>query len=310
MKTTTRKSTPPYHNSVFNLQRRKRFRGSHRRLRVRERIWWVFASHDVATSRIARVVVIFFGFFIQREGEGDGCHSIPRWPRKETSRKRARTLADKPCVEHTPFEKFNRAGVDAANDIAWCSYYGLQWRFRGPNLTFFFSSGVDWRLRGAGAPFFRFEKNFEFESLNSLFFSFLKESAFFFAKRVTKANVATKHPPKQWSTPTEITSICTSRESARGRTAWSRAKITRRFKWTSGIWVRTGRTRATIRLLPFRVTWETRYVVVECSYGCNSIRGTLCRGCFWSRAIASGWIPRDFAFDFSEETNPTLCAFF
>ena len=130
MKTTTRKSTPPYHNSVFNLQRRKRFRGSHRRLRVRERIWWVFASHDVATSRIARVVVIFFGFFIQREGEGDGCHSIPRWPRKETSRKRARTLADKPCVEHTPFEKFNRAGVDAANDITWCSYYGLQWRFR------------------------------------------------------------------------------------------------------------------------------------------------------------------------------------
>lgn len=186
MKTTTRKSTPPYHNSVFNLQRRKRFRGSHRRLRVRERIWWVFASHDVATSRIARVVVIFFGFFIQREGEGDGCHSIPRWPRKETSRKRARTLADKPCVEHTPFEKFNRAGVDAANDIAWCSYYGLQWRFRGPNLTFFFSSGVDWRLRGAGAPFFRFEKNFEFESLNSLFFSFLKESAFFFLRNASQ----------------------------------------------------------------------------------------------------------------------------
>ena len=164
MKTTTRKSTPPYHNSVFNLQRRKRFRGSHRRLRVHERIWWVFASHDVATSRIARVVVIFFGFFIQREGEGDGCHSIPRWPRKETSRKRARTLADKPCVEHTPFEKFNRAGVDAANDIAWCSYYGLQWRFRGPNLTFFFRpASNDLIIAGGGAPFFRFEKNVDFE---------------------------------------------------------------------------------------------------------------------------------------------------
>jgi hypothetical protein len=30
-------------------------------------------------------------------------------------------------VEHTLFEKFNRAGVDVANDIiSGCSYYGLK----------------------------------------------------------------------------------------------------------------------------------------------------------------------------------------
>lgn len=182
--------------------------------------------------------------------------------------------------------------------------------FEAQIWPFFFrpASIDDWE--GRGLLFFASKKTSSLSLWTLFSFPSWKKAHFFFAKRVTKANVATKHPPKQWSTPTEITSICTSRESARGRTAWSRAKITRRFKWTSGIWVRTGRTRATIRLLPFRVTWETRYVVVECSYGCNSIRGTLCRGCFWSRAIASGWIPRDFAFDFSEETNPTLCAFF
>ena len=37
------------------------------------------------------------------------------------------TLADKPCVEQTLFEKFNRVGADAANDIIiYGSYYGLK----------------------------------------------------------------------------------------------------------------------------------------------------------------------------------------
>ena len=36
-------------------------------------------------------------------------------------------LADKPCVEQTLFEKFNRVGVDAANDIIiYGSHYGLK----------------------------------------------------------------------------------------------------------------------------------------------------------------------------------------
>jgi hypothetical protein len=36
-------------------------------------------------------------------------------------------LADKPCVEQTLFEKFNRVGADAANDIIiYGSYYGLK----------------------------------------------------------------------------------------------------------------------------------------------------------------------------------------
>ena len=164
MKTTTRKSTPPYHNSVFNLQRRKRFRGSHRRLRVRERIWWVFASHDVATSRIARVVVIFFGFFIQREGEGDGCFIPSQGDREKKRRENERvpwpislawsTRRLRNSIEQEWMLRTTSRGVRTT---------GYSDVFEAQIWPFFFRPASIDLIAGGGAPFFRFEKNVDFE---------------------------------------------------------------------------------------------------------------------------------------------------
>ena len=79
----------------------------------------------------ARAQHLFGFFFIQRGGKKrERETALAKKFRREKWKKRARTLADKPCVEHTLFEKFNRVGVDVANDmISGCSYYGLKWRF-------------------------------------------------------------------------------------------------------------------------------------------------------------------------------------
>lgn len=77
-----------------------------------------------------------FGIFLSRGRRDGGRKEFSRESAKTHTHKRRQifTLADKPCVEQTLFEKFNRVGVDAANDIIiYGSYYGLKWRIPNRN---------------------------------------------------------------------------------------------------------------------------------------------------------------------------------
>ena len=96
---------------------------------VNEKIWLVFTSREV-TNRARARSKSSFGIFLSR-GRRDGGRK--EFSRFESAQKHTETtpkictLADKPCVEQTLFEKFNRVGADAANDIIiYGSYYGLK----------------------------------------------------------------------------------------------------------------------------------------------------------------------------------------
>lgn len=79
-------------------------------------------------SRARAQQILLRNFFIQREERRRKKGIFALWKRKN-KRRQIHTLADKPCVEQTLFEKFNRVGADAANDIIiYGSYYGLKWR--------------------------------------------------------------------------------------------------------------------------------------------------------------------------------------
>ena len=81
---------------------------------------------QIARARAASLRIFFLSKGAEKKGERETALA-KKSTRGEKGKKRARTLADKPCVEHTLFEKFNRAGVDVANDIiSGCSYYGLK----------------------------------------------------------------------------------------------------------------------------------------------------------------------------------------